>query len=66
MSVNEYKANKSGWCAGRRVKEGDPLKLSATAAKHENVILVKEAPVDKPAPDGNAPKKAAKKADAAS
>lgn len=33
----DYVANADGWVAGQRVKEDDPIKLTAEAARYENV-----------------------------
>ena len=40
----DYTANADGWVAGRRVKKGDVLQLTARAAKYENVTRVSEKP----------------------
>lgn len=44
--LQTYIADADGWVAGRRVKAGDPVELTAAAAKYEPVTPV---PPDAPA-----------------
>lgn len=48
--MKTYLARITGWVAGRRVEQGDPILLSEAAAQHEAVI---EPPPAAPAPQGS-------------
>ncbi len=38
--VTKYKVLRDGWIAGRRVREGDEIRLTPAQAKYEHVVPV--------------------------
>lgn len=66
----DYTVNADGWVAGKLCFKGDPVQLSPSAAKYENVTLKPKAPpkgkgASKPTDEApaSAPKASAEKAD---